>query len=420
MERNYDKLEKHCEIFSGYAFKSQDLLAEGDIPVVKIGNISNGKDVILHKDTQYVDKKFLSINEKFHIKKGDVLISLTGSHINQPNSMVGRSCRYYQKRELLLNQRAGKILAKKNNDLSFLYYMFTSWAMKVSITNRAYGAANQANVSPTDISNIKFNFPNYEIQKKIGLILSRYDEAIENNNKRIKLLEQMAQNLYKEWFVRFRFPGWENCEFENGIPVGWNIQKLEDFGIMLESGSRPSGGVDINLEEGIPSLGAECIKCLAEFDYSNIKYIPVDFYEKMKRGKNKGNHILLYKDGAYIGKVTLFRNKFPFEKYAINEHVFFLNSQNVNYLNWLYFTLKQGSYFNLMQNLNRNAAQPGLSQPDINRIKIRIPTEDVAIKFNEFVDPILNTVFGLAKANKNLAKQRDLLLPRLMSGKLEV
>lgn len=257
-------------------------------------------------------------------------------------------------------------------------------------------------------------------QEVVANILSRYDEAIENNNKRIKLLEQMAQNLYKEWFVRFRFPGWENCEFENGIPKGWNFQKLEDFGIVLESGSRPSGGVDINLEEGIPSLGAECIKGLAEFDYSNIKYIPLEFYDKMKRGKNKGNHILLYKDGAYIGKVTLFRNQFPFKKYAINEHVFFLNSKNGNYLNWLFFTLKQDSYFNLMQNLNRNAAQPGLSQPDICRIKIRIPQEDIVIKFNQIVEPILNTVFYLAKANQNLSKQRDLLLPRLMSGKLEV
>ncbi len=259
-----------------------------------------------------------------------------------------------------------------------------------------------------------------EQQELVANILSRYDEAIDNNNKRIKLLEQMAQNLYKEWFVRFRFPGYENCEFENGIPVGWNFQKLEDFGIVLESGSRPSGGVDINLEEGIPSLGAECIKGLAEFDYSNIKYIPLEFYDKMKRGKNKGNHILLYKDGAYIGKVSLFRNQFPFKKYAINEHVFFLNSKNGNYLNWLFFTLKQDSYFNLMQNLNRNAAQPGLSQPDICRIKIRIPQEDIVIKFNQIVEPILNTVFYLAKANKNLAKQRDLLLPRLMSGKLEV
>ena len=285
MDVYYDKLSEHCEVFSGYAFKSQDLLTEGDIPVVKIGNISNGRDLILDKDTQYVDKIFLSINEKYHIKKGDVLISLTGSHINQPNSMVGRSCRYYKNQELLLNQRAGKILAKTNNDLSFLYYMFSSWAMKVSITNRAYGAANQANVSPSDILSIKFNFPNYECQKKIGLILSRYDEAIENNNKRIKLLEQMAQNLYKEWFVRFRFPGYENCEFENGIPVGWKVCRLKDFGKIITGKTPPTEqeeyyGEDVMFVKTPDMHGNIFVQSTSEYlsklgcEYQKSQYIP--------------------------------------------------------------------------------------------------------------------------------------------------
>ena len=85
------KFNEYCEIISGFAFKSKDLLSEGDIPVIKIGNISNGGDVILNDNTQYVTDDFWTINEKYHIKKGDILISLTGSHINQPNSMVGRT-----------------------------------------------------------------------------------------------------------------------------------------------------------------------------------------------------------------------------------------------------------------------------------------------------------------------------------------
>ena len=79
----------------------------------------------------------------------------------------------------------------------------------------------QPNLNVDKIKNLKVQLPSLPTQQKIAHILFRYDEAIENNNKRIKLLEQMAQNLYKEWFVRFRFPGYENCEFENGIPVGW-------------------------------------------------------------------------------------------------------------------------------------------------------------------------------------------------------
>ena len=112
----------------------------------------------------------------------------------------------------------------------------------------------------------------------------------------------------------------------------------------------------------------------------------------MKRGRNTGNDILLYKDGAYIGKVTLFRDGFPFSEYAINEHVFFISPIAKEYQTYLYFTLHQEAYFSLMQNLNRNKK----------------------------VEPMLSIIFKLAKQNTFLAKQRDLLLPRLMSGKLEV
>ena len=257
-------------------------------------------------------------------------------------------------------------------------------------------------------------------QEKIVRILSKYDDLIENNNKRIKILEQMAENLYKEWFVRFRFPNYENAEFENGIPKGWMEKRLGEFGISLDSGSRPKGGIDDSLTEGIPSLGAEAVGDLAQFDFSSVKYIPLEFYNNMKRGKFDGNAILVYKDGAYIGKTTIFRNKFPFETFAANEHVFLMKANNFIYQNYLYFTLHQKEYFYLMQNLNRNAAQPGLAQPDIKRIKITVPTEDVVNLFNDLVEPIFDEIFQLAKCNQNLTNQRDMLLPRLMSGKLDI
>lgn len=257
-------------------------------------------------------------------------------------------------------------------------------------------------------------------QKKIASILSAYDNLIEVNNKRIKVLEQMAENLYKEWFVRFRFPGHEKAEFENGIPKGWSKQRLDQFGISLDSGSRPSGGIDDSLNEGIPSLGAESVNGMGEFDYNDVKLIPFDYYQKMKRGKSTGSDILVYKDGEYIGKTTIFMNAFPFSQFAVNEHVFLLNANSSEYQLYLYFTLHLQEYYILMQNLNRNAAQPGLSKPDMNRIKIVVPDITTVQKFNAIVKPIMNQVFHLASQRYNLTKQRDLLLPRLMSGKLEV
>lgn len=414
-----EKIGKFYDIISGYAFKSKDLKDVDDIPVVKIGNISNGKNIV-RENLQYVSNDLLKINKKYHIEKGDVLISLTGSHMNQPNSIVGRSCRSYDKQVYLLNQRAGKVLRKGDFSLDYIYYVLQTKAMKEMIVCRAYGAANQVNVSPSSITDIKWNFPSVSAANRIASILSTYDSLIENNTKRIRLLEKMAENLYKEWFVRFRFPGHEKVEMENGLPKGWKVEKLGEWGINLDTGKRPKGGIDDSLKDGYPSLGAECIKELASFDYSSVRLVPKTFYDGLKRGKNTGNDILLYKDGAYIGKVTMFRDKFPYAHYAINEHVFFVSPKDKEYKNYLYFTLHQYEYFQLMQNLNRNAAQPGLSRGDVERIKMVIPSWDIITLYNNKVEPILKVIFKLAKQNTLLARQRDLLLPRLISGKLEV
>lgn len=272
-----------------------------------------------------------------------------------------------------------------------------------------------------DFKKMKLEFiSSMKAQQKIASILSAYDNLIQNYKKQIEALQTAASELYKEWFVRFRFPGWQNANFENGIPEGWKYLKLSEFGYEVESGNRPAGGIDDSLEDGIPSLGAESIDKLGYFDYSNVRLVPREFYDKMKRGHGKDNDILLYKDGAYIGKVTLFRNGFPFKEYAVNEHVFLLRSNNKDYQNYLYFTLNMPQYFTQMQNLNRNAAQPGLARGDLDRIKILVPNEKVIEKFNKLINPMIDNIFSYSKQITNLTQQRDLLLPRLMSGKLEV
>src|SRR3712207_5809434 len=207
-----EKLKEYCTVISGYAFKSKDLSEGTDIPIIKIGNISNGENVVIDDATQYVNDEFLSIDKKYHIQNGDILISLTGSHMNQPNSMVGRCCRNLDDAVYLLNQRAGKIIPKKTVNKDFLYYVFRLKSIQYAIANRAYGGANQVNVSPKDVMGIKFAIPDITVQNRIADILVSYDSLIQNNNKRIRLLEQMADNLYKEWFVRFRFPRYRSEE----------------------------------------------------------------------------------------------------------------------------------------------------------------------------------------------------------------
>lgn len=401
----YVRLEKLVELKQGLAINSHTNYLVSDhetkLALLRIADMpSKRKVVFMDEDTP--DRYIADEDDIIYTRTGQVGLVFTGQ-----NGVVHNNC--------------FRVIPIDEQTLSRKYLFWALSLPEVYYMANIYAAgAAQPDLPHSSFKKIKIPICSLNNQKRIVSILSAYDNLIENNNKRIRLLEQMAENLYKEWFVRFRFPGHEKTEFENGLPIGWGIKKLGDWGISLESGGRPKGGIDDSLNNGVPSLGAEAIKGLAEYDYSSTKFVPVEFYMQMKRGKNSGNDILLYKDGAYIGKVTLFRDGFPYDKYSINEHVFFIAPNDVRYKNYLYYTLHQDAFFSLMQNLNRNAAQPGLSRPDIEKIKIAVPSEDVIIEFNKEVEPMLSCVFKLAKQNQFLARQRDLLLPRLMSGKLEV
>lgn len=385
--------------------RNDESLFNGDYPFIQTGDVKRAGLHIIDFTETYNEK---GLKQSKLWKPGTLCITIA-ANIADTAILSFPAC--------FPDSIIGFIADESKSDVRFVKYSFDILQKKCQAISMG---ATQDNLSWEKLSKIKFDIPNLPTQRRIASILSAYDNLIENNTRRIRLLEQMAENLYKEWFVRFRFPGHEKADFENGLPKGWKVEKLGDWGITLDTGNRPKGGIDDTLSDGIPSLGAESIKDLASYDYSSTKYIPHDFFDRMKRGKNTGNDILLYKDGAYIGKVTLFRDNFPFTEYAINEHVFFISPKKEDYKIYLYFTLHQDAYFTLMQNLNRNAAQPGLSRPDIERVKMVIPTQGVINAFNKKIDPMLSCIFKMANENSLLIKQRDLLLPRLMSGKLEV
>ena len=355
--------------------------------------------------------------ENCSIKRGDVFLTRT----SETDDELGMSCVALKDYPNATFNGFTKRLRPLTDEVvpEYAGFYFRSPIFRAAVTSMS-SIITRASLNEKMLDKLPICYPSKPIQQKIASILSAYDNLIQNYKKQIEALQTAASELYKEWFVRFRFPGWQTTNFENGIPEGWKYLKLSEFGYEVESGNRPAGGIDDSLEDGIPSLGAESIDKLGYFDYSNVKLVPREFYDKMKRGHGKDNDILLYKDGAYIGKVTLFRNGFPFKEYAVNEHVFLLRSNNKDYQNYLYFTLNMPQYFTQMQNLNRNAAQPGLARGDLDRIKILVPNEKVIEKFNKLINPMIDNIFSYSKQITNLTQQRDLLLPRLMSGKLEV
>ena len=385
-----EKIGKFYDVISGYAFKSKDLKDVDDVPVVKIGNISNGRNIV-RENLQYVSNDLLKINKKYHIEKRDVLVSLTGSHMNQPNSMVGRSCRSYDEQVYLLNQRAGKVIQKGDFSLDYIYYVLQTKAMKEMIVCRAYGAANQVNVSPSSIMGIKWNFPSVSATNSIASILSAYDSLIENNTKRIRLLEKMAENLYKEWFVRFRFPGYEKAEMENGLPKGWKVEKL---------------GSLANISTG---------KCNREDAEEEGTFQLFDRSQEIKRSSK------WIKDCEAIivpGEGTSFVPRYYVGKFNLHQRCYCIEPLIPKIGKFLFYTIM--FYRKYFLSVATGATVPSLRHNNFTYMKITLPAKEFYTQFDEVVSDLFAEKDNLQHQNTLLARQRDLLLPRLMSGKLEV
>ena len=306
-----------------------------------------------------------------------------------------------------------------NPDANFIDARYLYYLLKGKTFLSTGSAQPQITVPNIEQYEIEYN-PDIPTQLRIATILSRYDTLIENYQKQIKLLEEAAQRLYKEWFVELRFPGHENTKMVDGLPEGWERKKLIEFGCSLESGARPKGGVDSNLKDGIPSVGAENVIGLGKYNYSSEKLVTNQFYSQMRKGKIKDRDILIYKDGAYIGRTSLFQDGFPHKEMAVNEHVFLLHTLNENYQYYVFFTLYQKQYFEKMQKLNKNAAQPGLNQKALLDLVMLCPSENYVLLFRNAIEPLMKALFSKANQIRLLTEARDRLLPRLMGGEMEV
>ena len=233
-------------------------------------------------------------------------------------------------------------------------------------------------------------FDNIDVQKRIAASLYAYDKLIEVNNKRIKVLEQMAENLYKEWFVRFRFPGHETAEFENGIPKGWKIIRCKDIVSVL------TGKKDANYgDEG------------GSYPFFTCAQEPIqapDYSFDCDAVLLAGNCDLNAK--VYKGK---------FEAY---QRTYVLSPYNTEHLFLLYYVIKDN--VERLKQASTGAAISFITKGMIERIHFLLPPNELLVRFHGIMDDLYTQKDVLMKLNKNLIKQRDLLLPRLMSGKLEV
>lgn len=215
-------------------------------------------------------------------------------------------------------------------------------------------------------------------------------------------------------------PAGEMVESEFGmIPKEWRVSNLDEVLTTIEAGNRPKGGSG-NLTEGIPSIGAENIIGLGQYDYSKEKYVTVDYFNKMKKGVVKCKDVLLYKDGAQLGRKTFFMDGFPHNKCCINSHVFILRGNESITQEYLYLWLDQYEMIEKIKNLNANSAQPGINQTQVKTLPILVPNKDIIDKFTKIIESLFKVIFNNCKENKKNTELLDTLLPKLMSGEIRV
>jgi type I restriction enzyme S subunit len=323
--------------------------------------------------------------------------------------------------EAYCNQQLNVVIPNTNVDATYLYYHLIT--RREEIRNLGSVGTRTPILKKSAFERLEIPLPPIHVQRKIAAILSSYDDLIENNTRRIELLDEMAQRIYSEWFVDYRFPGHDVVALVDSelgqIPDGWKVGVIGDVLEVLEAGSRPKGGIDPS-ERGVPSVGAENVLGLGRYEFEREKFISSLFFEQMRRGRVVSGDVVLYKDGAYIGRVSLFRDGFPHDECAVNEHVFILRTNRQLSQSFMYFWLAEPGNQDRVKSLNANSAQPGINQEKLKSLAIVLPPSELVQRFTERIEPMLALLFNLARSLRVLKGARDLLLPRLISGDLDV
>lgn len=378
------------------------LVKGNEYPLIDIDKISVGRKLVTNKDTIVYEKQ-----SGCKFQNGDTLMArITPCLENGKIAMASIPDKGIGSTELFVFR--GK---KGITDNDFVYYFLKQSYIRNLAANSMTGASGRQRADLKFIKKIKFDLPSLPIQQKIASILSSYDRLIENNTRRIRLLEQMAENLYKEWFVRFRFPEHEKVEMVNGLPKGWEIKVIADFG-RIETGKTPPMsnrdlyGGDILFVKTPDMHGKMFVRSTSETlsqegnNYQRTKLLPI-------------NSIMVSCIGT-AGIVSINTNLAH-----TNQQINSIILNNLEDLEWLYYVCRQ-----LKPTIElfgaTGATMTNLSKGKFEKLKIVVPKVDFRGAFHKRIRPYFKEIYALEQQNTLLTRQRDLLLPRLMSGKLEV
>jgi type I restriction enzyme S subunit len=322
-----------------------------------------------------------SINVKKVLQDGDILINSTGT------GTIGRTAQFHYPNglEQAVVDTHITIVRPEKGDVNARYLAYVFRHCEPLIINMAKGATNQVELSPRDLGLMSIKLRDLQEQDRIASVLSAYDDLIENNRRRIQLLEQAARLLYKEWFVHLRFPGHEHVKITDGVPEGWEKKEIGElapfkYGKALKKDDRVPGPFPVYGSSGI-----------------------VGRHEK---ALVTGPAIIVGRKGN-VGSIYWSKNDFhPIDT------VYFIEAEHCTI--YLYYALIHTQF------INTDVAVPGLNRDFAHSRKLLIPEDKILAVFEQDVAVIYNQIDQLTKYNEVLTQARDLLLPRLMNGEVVV
>ena len=297
----------------------------------------------------------------------------------------------------------------KGNHRRFVSY-FLRWVLNGTQSDKAAVPG----VNRNDLHARKVQVPDdLSEQAEIASVLSAYDDLIENNRRRMQLLEQAARLLYKEWFVHLRFPGHEHTRIIDGVPEGWVRKTLEDlcdhvnYGYTASANENNIGPKFLRITDIVPET----------IDWGHVPHCEID-EKKLQKFRLIEGDIVVARTGATVGYAKRVGPRLPVAVFASYLVRFRFGRQYDNILGGIF--MESDDYKAYVRSNISGAAQPNANAHILGGVKILVPPVTLKRLFREIAEPIINQRIVFQEQNQNLAKARDLLLPKLMNGEVAV
>ena len=407
------ELGEAIHIKHGFAFQSQYFSDNGELVVLTPGNFNElgGFRIRPNKDRFYS----AAIPQDYVLEKGDLIIAMT----EQGPGLLGSSALVPQSGKYLHNQRLGlvDVIDTDTLDKGFLYYLFNTGSVRAQLSGSATGTKVR-HTAPERVYRVKVSVPaDVKAQFRIASVLRSYDDLIENNRRRIHLLEQGARLIYEEWFVHCRFPGHRRVRIVDGVPEGWKQTTLGERCSLVRGKSYRSA--DLVESGGKPFVNLKCVARHGGFRLDGLKRFSGQ--HKHDQIAASGDIVIALTDMtrerhvvAHVARIPAVMN----EDAVLSMDMAKITPDGTVDKSWFYHFLRYSEFSSMVRESAHGTNVLHLKPRDIATYEFHCPPKQLQEHFGEVIGNVLGLQDGLVVENQKLAHARDLLLPRLMSGEV--